>query len=120
VIRAPVIMGLVRRPDGLVLVLWGVKQVDLPAVLLKPGEEPADVLRAKLRTVGVEAKTLNLRWSGAVSMGGGIRPVSVYEAVEWSGEPHGHDWAREEQVCCGTNAATYRVLFARLRERRAS
>ena len=116
-LKEPIALALVRRPDGLLLTLPGLAKVDLPGTHVKAGASLEGALRGKLLDLGVHAPRLVYRWGALAGYMGNPRPVSVFEAVGWTGTPtEVCDWSAETEITRSVRAELYRRLFAKLRE----
>jgi len=116
VIKEPIALALVRKPDGTLLALQGLGKLDLPGVHVPPGARLEVILEKKLLALGVSAPRLFFRW-GAIAYWGGVQtPVSVFEAARWTGTPtEDCSWATEVEIAKGPRSALYRRLFEKLR-----
>lgn len=115
-VKEPIALALVRRQDGLLLTLQGLMKLDLPGTHVEPGARLESALAKRLTQLGVFAPRLHFRWSAVASWGGNMRPISVYEAANWSGTPSEEcTWSKEEEISRGQRAEVYRRCFAKLK-----
>lgn len=117
-LKDPIALALVRRSDGKLLSLQGLLKVDLPGTYVIPGARLEHVLSRKLEDLGVHGARLIFRWGAVAGWGtDNPRPVSVYDALKWSGTPSQECmWSTEQELQRGPRADLYRRLFAKLRE----
>jgi len=121
VIKAPIALALVRKPEGELLCLQGLGKVDLPGDHVTPGVRLEVVLERKLASLGIHAPRLFFRWGAVCVWRGDQRPVQVFEARGWTGTPSDVcSWATEEEIAKGPRQLLYRHLFEKLSEGGAS
>lgn len=114
----PIALALVRRADARVLTLPGLQKLDLLGAHVPIGVRAEASLAKKLLNHGVSARSLVLRWQAVAGWAQGkARPVMVYEATAWTGEPTVECvWSTEEEVCRGARSELYRRFFAKLKD----